>query len=211
MALSTIEPATLTGKAVIVADEVPSEVAAEDTPTRLRKLAVAIHAEHAHVVRGTDAKFAIGRALLAVRELLPSTRSYGAWFRSQGFPFGIRTGHNYCSAADLEPRVREIMARSERISGQPTGFTEALKRARLEGADGIRSRAPPRPGPRGRPSPHWARLVAAGDVSESALDSVDPYVAWTEWLKLVYAVEAEAKERAVAVGITRFRRGGRAS
>jgi len=164
------------------------------TVPRLDELARLVHAEHAYIARGVDAKFAIGHALLAAKELLPSTQAYGAWFRSQGFPFSIRTGHNYCSAADHEAQMRALMARSEILSGRPIGFTDALNVVRRP-PEGIRSREPSRAGRRRVPDRTWAWLVAVADVSIGALNSDDPRVVLTERVKLLNALAADVAER----------------
>ena len=130
----------------------------------LETLAQRIHAEYAHVRRGTEARFAIGHALMEARNLLKSNQDYGRWFKEQDFGFSIRWANTLCSAAHLETRVRELLERSEVSSerGLPIGFAEAVQMARHEQADRVKSRAN-RPRRIGRKAPHtlWARIVRA--------------------------------------------------
>jgi len=74
-------------------------------------------------------------------------------------------------------------------------------------SSGTRLRGLPAP-VRMKPAPRrWvANLVGLGKLNETALDSDDPQIAFSELLKLGAAVDAELTKRAAAMGITRMRK-----
>jgi hypothetical protein len=159
----------------------------------LKKLAVTIRAEHK---RGVEGIFRIGHALLAARAILPGDAEYGKWLDAQDFDFCARTANNYRFAAEHESVIRSLM-RTEKTSGRPMPFTTAVELVRnppKKGSDKW-GRAPSTH--KRMPSRHWARLVAAADIREAALDR-DDEVGYFEWVKMGQAVNAEIAKRVPA-------------
>lgn len=71
-----------------------------------------------------DAYFAVGHALLAAREALPSDQAFGEWFRSQEFGFSRVWAYTLRSAAECEPEVRAAV-----VTQVTTGGTPNIKKA----------------------------------------------------------------------------------
>lgn len=76
-----------------------------------------------------DAYFAIGNALLAARQALPSDNSFGAWFRGQEFGFTQQWAHVLRTAAEHEPEVRELVT-TQVVTGNAVNFKKAVKQVR---------------------------------------------------------------------------------
>ena len=101
--------------------------------TSLDDLASTVRAEYA---RGQAAHadmvecyFAIGHALRAARDALPSDPAFGQWFRSQGFEFSQQWAHTLRTAADHEPEVRELVT-TQVVTGGSPNIKKAVKQVR---------------------------------------------------------------------------------
>lgn len=130
------------------------EVVELDPDEYLDALASRVRAEYRRsreaMGEAVDAYFAIGQCLLEARTALVSNEAFGAWFRTQEFPFSRQWAHVLRQAAEYEAPVRLALS-SQLADGKSPNVEKAVKQVvALEG--GGRSGRPdlvPIPGGRG--------------------------------------------------------------
>lgn len=89
--------------------------------------------QHWETARGgewqaVEANFAIGHALLAAREQIPSKPQFGAWFKRQGFEFKRTWAWKLQQAARHEETVRSLLL-TQVNNRHPLNFHKAIKQA----------------------------------------------------------------------------------
>ena len=109
----------------------------------LEELAGVVRAQHRRskeaIGEAVDAYFAIGEALLAARNALPSNEAFGSWMRAQEFGFTRQWAHVLRQAAEMRPQV-ELALSSQLADGRTPNLDKAVKQVRAAIGSGRRER-----------------------------------------------------------------------
>jgi N6-adenosine-specific RNA methylase IME4 len=118
---------------VTLVDAGTGEVVEAEILPDLDELADTVRAEYRRsreaLGDAVDAYFAVGRALLAAREALPSNQAFGTWFQSQEFGFTRQWANLLYQAAQMEAQVR-LAVESQLSTGKAPNIEKAVKQVR---------------------------------------------------------------------------------
>jgi hypothetical protein len=125
----------MAGQTVSPAEATVAKSLLAKTGTPLERIAENIREEWG---KGIDAQFAVGHRLIEARDMFPQDVEFGKWFKSEDFPFQLRTAHRLREAAAREPEVRALLSgQSAQTDRSVSGAVQLLNAGPKEDAGEI--------------------------------------------------------------------------